>query len=178
MGFSPEQTARLQKAIDALPECFFAEDLEDTAKRLAGSLTLDPTWMNEALQSALSGLVLTGKTLFDEGGDGANAAHGGIAGLYCKGSDGYTDFLRAYAGAYRAWDDIMQAKAKEGNWAGDLIKATKSFFKDAGDGIGKLGSGALLDLFKGLWPVIALLGAIIVGVVIIAVVTKGKISVR
>jgi len=179
MPYSAEQTARLQLAVDVLPSAIFAEDMVDITNRLAKSLTpTNPSWITSDLAAALSGLTYTGQRLKDEGGDGPSAAHSGISGLYEKGSDGYTDFLRAYAGAYRAWDDVMQAKATGKNWATDLISGTKSFFKDVGSGVGGLARGALGDLFKGLWPVFALIGAILLVIVIIAVVTKGKISIR
>ena len=179
MPYSAEQTARLQRAVDALPSAIFAEDLADVTARLAKSLTPDdPSWITSDLAAALSDLTLTGKRLQDEGGDGPSAAHSGISVLYEKGSDGYTDFLRAYAGAYRAWDDVMQARVTGANWATDLINGTKSFFKDVGSGVGGLAKGALGDVFKGLWPVFALIGAILLVIVIVAVVTKGKISIR
>src|SRR6185369_690551 len=97
MPYSAEQTARLQRAVDALPSAIFAEDLADVTARLAKSLTPDdPSWITSDLAAALSDLTLTGKRLQDEGGDGPSAAHSGISVLYEKGSDGYTDFLRAY----------------------------------------------------------------------------------
>ena len=179
MAWDAAQTARLQSAVDALPSCLFAEDMIDVTKRLASTMTFDdPSWNTEELTSNLTDLKLVGERLQNEGGDPPNPAHSNIAGLYCKGSDGYTDFLRAYAGAYRAWDSVMQAKRSEGNWAGQLIEGTKKFFKDVGSGVSGLARDSLTDVFKGLWPVFALIGGILLVIVIVAVVTKGKISVR
>ncbi len=182
MTYPADQTARLQTLVDSLPECLFAEDMADVTKKLAG--TFRQAGSGEYLATQCNALELVGNRLQTEGGDGPNAAHGGISGLYCKGSDGYTDFLRAYAGAYRASDDVVEAELR-GNWAGKTVAATKSFFRDLGEGaeglvkgVGESGAQVLLDAFKGLWPIFALIGALIIGIIIVAVVTKGKISLK
>ena len=179
--YNAAQTARLQTAVDAIPSCLFAEDMEDVTKRLAGTFRNVPK-PGETLLSACAGLELVGKDLFSEGGDPPNAAHSMIAGLYCKGSDGYTRFLSAYATAFRAWDDDNQARFNEGNWAGDLIKGTKAFFrdvggglKDAAKGLGEAGGSIVWDSVKPLLPII---GGLLVAIVLIAFFTKGKISIK
>ena len=114
------------------------------------------------LLSACNGLKYVGEQM-DRGdieSDPPSAAHSFIEGIYERGGDGYTQFLRAYAAAYRRWDtlnyegtDLWGALTNPSKVA-DAIKST---FKDIKDTAGDLGLN-LTDVIK--WAVVGLIAVL------------------
>lgn len=158
------QTAALQRVVDNFPSCFFAEDAADYGQRLA-KLFKDDAKGDEVLLSYANQLVLVGQELYNQGGSGPDPAHSGISGLYCKGSDGYTRFLGAYAQAFRRSYDLTIERT--GVWNGELwANALKDTIEDIGKGVGQVGEG----LGKGLGEAVLKLLPLLVVIAILAVV--------
>lgn len=183
MAYPADQTARLQDDIDNhLIREFLQSDALDLCNKLADSfLKLSPT--DGELLSACNGLRLVGQGMNsgDIAPDDPDEAHDYIEGIYSYGGTGYTQFLTAYAACYRRWDTLNFAGTPFWQSVGDAFNQTLDDIgnkaKQAVSGAGDIFSGSLLSIFKGLWPILALVVVAIVAIVVIASVTKGKISI-
>lgn len=167
MAYSDAQNARLQNDIDnVLPKFFLQSDALSVCTKLA-NLFLKDFPSDTDLLSACNGLKYVGQQM-DTGeiaADSPTDAHSFIEGIYERGGDGYTQFLRAYAAAYRRWDTLNY----EGTdlWGAltnpkTVADAIKSTFKDIGDTVGGLGLN-LADVLK--WAVVGLIAVLAILIV-------------
>ena len=167
------QTAALQAVIDNFPDCFFSEDMKTITRTIADRFTREAKG-DDVLLAATSELLMVGQQLYDEGGEGPDPAHAGIVGLYCKGSEGRTKFLAAYAKCFRRSYDLTVERT--GVWNSDLwVDAVKETFQDIGNGIGKVGEGIGEGLGKVILQLLPLIAVIIVLGIVVLVVQK-KVS--
>lgn len=164
------QTQALQKVIDNFPDCFFAEDMVSITNRLAATFRADAKG-DEVLLAAANELQMVGQSLYDEGGDGPDPAHSGIAGLYCKNSEGRTRFLSAYAKCFRRMYDLGQQRGSIWNskyW----VDAAKETFQDIGDTVGKVGEGIGEGIGKVVMQLLPLIAVVVVLAIVVLVVQK------
>lgn len=155
------------------PDCFFAEDMIDITKRLAKPFRTEAKG-DEVLLAAANELEIVGQQLASEGGDGPNPEHSNISGLLCKGSEGRTRFLSAYAKCFRRSYDLAEQRGSIWNskyWA-DAIKET---FTDIGDGAAKIANGIGKGLGKAILELLPLIAVILVLGIVVLVVQK-KVS--
>lgn len=157
------QNERAQQAIDMLPDCFSAELIAKHTKILADTFTRRYGYTEATqraiddsveLKDALNDLIVLGEALQ------ANQ------GFYCKDSTEREDILRAYINAFRIHDTIVE---REGSfWNPEKWKqATKEVFEEIGELPGNIVKTILLPTLEGLWPVIAIVGVVLIVVVVI-----------
>lgn len=167
------QTAALQAVVDSFPDCFFSEDMKDITRRLADGFKKEAKG-DEVLLSATSELLMVGQQLYDEGGDGPDPSHSGIAGLYCRNSEGRTRFISAYAKCFRRSYDLTIERT--GIWNGQFwVDAVKETFQDIGNGIGRVGEGIGEGLGKVVLQLLPLIAVIVILGIVVLVVQK-KVS--
>lgn len=152
------QTSRLQLVIDSFPTYFADDTVGKNLKQFADSFRseakkLPPEKANDAvLNAACNELEKLGRDLQSPSGEWTQS--------YAKGSDEYTDILRAYAKCFRRLDDLI---TDGGVWNFDTwLSATKDTFRDIGDAVGKAGFGTA-DILK--WAAIGLIAVAVIVVV-------------